>query len=82
MIEPMLTDARQEYFTRLWTAAQSTASAYLHALALNITVAEDLIQETALALLRKFPEYATEHLFQPWALGTAKFQVLRTRLKS
>lgn len=75
----MLTDAQQECFTRLWTAAQPAVSGYLHALVRDAAIAEDLIQETALALLRKFPEYDAQRPFLPWALGVAKFQILSHR---
>src|ERR1043165_4468852 len=68
-----------ERFTLLWTAAQPVVGSYIASLVPNFQEAEDLLQEVALVLLRKFPEYGPQRPFLPWAIGVAKFQVLASR---
>ncbi len=75
----MLTQLQQERFTQLWTAAQPTVTGYLHAVVRDSAAAQDLVQETALVVLRRFAEYDEARPFLPWALGVAKFQVLSFR---
>ena len=75
----MLSEEKQETFTRLWTEAQPTVSHYLLSLVRDPATAKDLLQKTALVLLRKFPEYDPEQRFLPWALGVAKFELLAHR---
>jgi DNA-directed RNA polymerase specialized sigma24 family protein len=53
----MLNQQDQESFMRLWTSVQPAVANYVHALVRDHGVAEDVLQETALVLFRKFPEY-------------------------
>ena len=69
----------QEKFTRLWTEAQPLVAAYIHSLVFDFHEAEDLLQEVAVILLRKFPEYSPERPFVRWAIGAARFEVLAAR---
>lgn len=75
----MLDTPQQERFTRLWTDAQPAVMGYVHAVVRDPAAAKDLVQETALTLLRKFTEYDSDRPFLPWALGVAKFQILGFR---
>lgn len=75
----MLNQNDQERFTRLWTAHQATVANYLHALVRERTAAEDLLQETALLIFRRFAEYDDERPFVAWALGIARFKVMGLR---
>src|ERR1043166_8011431 len=68
-----------EKFTRLWTEAQPMVSAYLCACVPDFHSAEDMLQNVAVALLRKFHEYDPARPFIGWAIGIAKFEVLRHR---
>ena len=69
----------QEQFTRLWTAAQPKLAAYISALVPDFQEAEDLLQNVAVVLLRKFPDYDAQRPFIGWAIGIAKCEVLMTR---
>jgi len=69
----------QEQFTRLWTEAQPKLAAYLNALVPDFQEAEDLLQEVAVVLLRKFPECDPQRPFIGWAIGIAKREVLMAR---
>lgn len=75
----MLTTEQQEQFTQLWTQAQSTVACFVHTSIRDRGQAEDLLQEIAMTLLRKFSDYDPSKAFLPWAMGVAKFAILGSR---
>lgn len=75
----MLNDREQEQFLRHWTTAQPVVANYIHSLVRDHAAAQDAIQETAMVLFRRFPEYDVTRPFLAWALGVARFQVLGLR---
>lgn len=75
----MLTETQQEEFARLWTEAQPSVSNYVHSLIRDPAAARDIVQETAVVLIRKFGDYDPDRPFIAWALGFAKFRVLGFR---
>jgi RNA polymerase sigma-70 factor, ECF subfamily len=75
----MLNAEQQEHFTQLWTQAQSTVACFVHTGIRDRGHAEDLIQEIAMTLLRKFADYDTTKPFLPWAMGVAKFAILGSK---
>lgn len=75
----MLNQQDQERFMRLWTSAQPAVENYVHALVRDHGAAKDVLQETALVLLRRFAEYEEGRPFIAWALGFARFQVMGVR---
>lgn len=75
----MLDNEQQIRFTQLWTEAQPAVASYVRAVVRDAHVAKDIIQETALVLLRKFEQWDSSREFLPWALGFAKFELLAHR---
>lgn len=75
----MLNEQQQIRFTQLWTDTQQSVSHYVSSLIRDPWAVRDIVQNTSLALLRKFPEYDDSKPFLPWALGVAKFEVLGYR---
>ena len=75
----MLDQNDQERFMRLWTTTQPSVANYIHALVRDRTAAEDLLQETALLIFRRFAEYDEQRPFLAWALGIARFKVMGLR---
>jgi RNA polymerase sigma-70 factor (ECF subfamily) len=75
----MLTTDQQERFTQLWTQAHSTVACFVHTSIRERGQAEDLLQEIAMTLLRKFADYDSTKAFLPWAMGVAKFAILGSR---
>jgi RNA polymerase sigma-70 factor (ECF subfamily) len=75
----MLTTEQQEQFTQLWTQAQPTVACFVHTSVRDRGQAEDLLQEIAMTLLRKFTIYDLSKPFLPWAMGVAKFAILGSR---
>lgn len=72
----MLSDQEQITFTRLWTEAQPEVTRYVGSLVTDSAVVRDILQSTAVVLLRKFQTYEPSQPFLPWALGVAKYEIL------
>ena len=68
-----------ERFTFLWTGAQQVVASYIASLLRNGHETDDVLQEVALVLLRKFSEYDERRPFVAWALGVAKLEILAVR---
>lgn len=75
----MLNDDQQIRFTQLWTEAQPTVSQYVASLIRDQGAVRDIVQNTSLALLRKYSDYDDSRPFLAWALGVAKFEILGHR---
>ena len=65
-----------EQFTLLWTQAQPIVASFIGSMVPDFNQAEDILQEVALVLVRKFDEYDPNQPFVAWALGIAKMKVL------
>ncbi|MBN1672603.1 MAG: sigma-70 family RNA polymerase sigma factor [Kiritimatiellae bacterium] len=73
----MVTD--NEQFTRHWTQAQPVVAGYISSMVTDFHEAEDLLQDVAVVLLRKFGEYDSRRPFVAWALGVARYEILSSR---
>ena len=72
-------------FAELMQRHQSQLFAYLHSLVRDFNDTDDLFQQTAMILWRKFDQYDRSRGFVAWACGVARFEVsnfLRTRGRS
>lgn len=72
-------------FATLVTEVQEQLFAYIHSLVRDFNDADDLFQQTAIVLWRKFGEFDGSRSFLAWACGIARFEVsnfLRTRGRS
>jgi len=70
-------DAQVTRFTVLWTKAQPSLLAFISAAVTDFADAEDILQEVATAAVRKFEEYEPSRPFVAWAIGIARFEILR-----
>ena len=68
-----------EQLARLWTQSQSVVGAYILSLVRDFHIAEDLLQQVAVVLVREFEKYDPARPFLPWAMGIAKNMVLKSR---
>jgi RNA polymerase sigma-70 factor (ECF subfamily) len=68
-----------ELLVRLLTAHQEDLFRYIFALLPNEEDARDALQETSVALCRKFAEYDPSQPFLPWAFRFAYLEVLKQR---
>jgi RNA polymerase sigma-70 factor (ECF subfamily) len=59
----------------LWTEAVPTVSAFVASLVRNFQDRDDVLQETAVAVLQSFPSYDPARSFTAWAIGIARNQV-------
>ncbi|MEZ6142822.1 MAG: sigma-70 family RNA polymerase sigma factor [Zavarzinella sp.] len=69
--------------TRLWTLAVPVVSAFITSLVRDFPDRDDVLQETAVAVLESFSRYDPAQSFVGWAIGIARNQVrLHFRRKS
>lgn len=76
---PSPDDSRHELFLRLFTANEAALRGFVRALVPTRADANDVMQETAIVLWRKFGEFATGDDFRRWAFGVARMKVLSWR---
>ncbi len=62
-----------------WTKAQPVVAAYISSLVPDFHQAEDVLNQVAVALVRKFHQYDRQQPFVAWAIGMARFEVLKHR---
>lgn len=68
-------DEKARQATRLWTLAQPTVSAFVASVVRDFRDRDDVLQETAVAVMESFPRYDESRSFVGWALGVARNQV-------
>lgn len=73
------TREQSEQLAALWTQAQPVVSAYIRTLLPDFHQAEEVLQRVAVVLVGKFETYDPARPFVPWAIGFARFEVLRYR---
>src|SRR5215471_11470132 len=71
--------ARAELLVRLLSRHQDALFRYIFALLPHEEDARDVLQETSVALYRKFPEYDPDKPFLAWAYRFAYLEVLKQR---
>jgi RNA polymerase sigma-70 factor, ECF subfamily len=67
-------------FVRRFVRCQQDLYAYIVTLVPNAADAQDILQETAIALWAKVDEYRLDEPFMPWAARFAWFQVRKFRM--
>ena len=72
----MSTDNSVE-FTRLWTNVQPNVMAYISASVRQFSDAQDVVQNVAVAAVKKFDDYDRAKPFAGWIIGIARVEVLR-----
>ena len=72
-------DEDHERFTRCWTQAKNAVAGYVAAMVPDQHAADDVIQDIAVVLMRKFPDYDPTRPFLAWAMGIAKMEILSER---
>jgi RNA polymerase sigma-70 factor (ECF subfamily) len=81
-MEATPSDSRREAFVNLLCRNRTRLFGYIHSLIRNLADADDVFQQTALALWRRFDCYDPSRSFLNWALGVARLEAaswLRTR---
>jgi RNA polymerase sigma-70 factor (ECF subfamily) len=72
-------ESRTELLVRLLTKHQDELFRYIFALVPHEEDARDVLQETSVALCRKFADYDPSKPFLPWAFGFAQRECLKQR---
>jgi RNA polymerase sigma-70 factor (ECF subfamily) len=65
----------RERLTRLWREAEPSVRAYVFAAVRSAHDAEDMVQQVALTVARRFEEYDASRPFIAWALWLAKSRI-------
>jgi RNA polymerase sigma-70 factor (ECF subfamily) len=71
-----------EVFMRAFITAEPKLRAYAFACGLSREQADDLVQEEALVLWRRYDSYDSSRPFLPWALGIAHHLIQKSRQSS
>jgi len=76
-------DPRQEgeAFVRLFARYEQDLRRFIFSLVLDRDAADEVFQNTSVALWRKFADFDPAQPFLPWALAFAKLEVLKHRKK-
>jgi RNA polymerase sigma-70 factor (ECF subfamily) len=72
---------RADSFLRVYSETQHRLSAFVHTLVPNWADAEELLQDIALILWKKFDDFDTSTQFFRWAAKIAQYEVLNYRRK-
>src|SRR5260370_38282020 len=76
--------SRQAEFASCLREIQTRLYGYIHSLARDLNDTDDLFQQTALILWKKFDEFDSRRSFFSWACGIARLEVvnfLRSRAR-
>ncbi|MCG8585021.1 MAG: sigma-70 family RNA polymerase sigma factor [Pirellulales bacterium] len=60
----------------LWVSAQNDVATFIRAFIRDADQANDVLQQVAMKIVRKFDRYDPERPFTPWAIAVAKNEVL------
>ena len=71
--------SNDELFASLLRKSQTDLSCYVWSLVRDVNAVDDIMQDIAIALWRKFEDYDPERPFLPWARRFAFYQVLKHR---
>lgn len=69
-------ERRQEFMAQFVRVERSVRALLLAATG-DMNLVDDLMQNVAIALWKKWPEYDPERPFRSWALGIARIEILR-----
>ncbi len=68
-------DEKTRKATLLWTTAQPVVAAFVASVVRDVCDREDVLQETALAVVDSIDSYDSERPFNAWAIGVARNQI-------
>lgn len=68
-------DDKTRQAARLWTLAQPVVAAFITSVVRDFSARDDVLQETAVAVIESFERYDPERPFVAWALGIARNQI-------
>jgi RNA polymerase sigma-70 factor (ECF subfamily) len=75
MLEPNKTERRAQFVAH-FSRYRSQLFTYIHTVVRNLADADDVFQQTALALWRRFDTYDPTRSFLNWALGVARLEAI------
>jgi len=79
MQQAQSTEIKRAQFTGLLDQSRTRLFGYIHTLVRNLSDADDVFQQTAMAMWRRFDSYDPLRSFLHWACGVARFEVATLR---
>ena len=77
-MDKQLAEEKQN-FTELWNEAYRLVAAYTSSLVTDHHQAEDVMSRIAVTVIKKFQQYDPTRSFEAWAMGIARFEILKFR---
>lgn len=74
--------SRNEKVARYWADSQPSVAAYIRSMTGDFHDSQDILQDVAAAVVRKFDDYGRQRSFVAWALGIARNEVLAYRRRT
>jgi RNA polymerase sigma-70 factor (ECF subfamily) len=74
-----VTSDRSERFAVLWAGTRQAVASYVFSIVRDRHHAEDMLNQIALVMLRRFEEDVHGPYFQKWAIGVARMHILAYR---
>jgi RNA polymerase sigma-70 factor, ECF subfamily len=81
-LTPASSTINQTRFEELWSENESSVRRYVWSLKVGARDVDGIVQDTAIALWRKFNAYDSMRPFAPWACRFAVLQVLKQRQRA
>jgi RNA polymerase sigma-70 factor, ECF subfamily len=78
-VDKQLTKERQNEFTTLWSGAYPVVAAYTASLVTDHHQTEEVLSRIAITVVRKFQQYDPTRSFTAWAIGIARYEILKFR---
>lgn len=77
-MDKQLAEEKQK-FTECWNDAYHLVAAYTSSLVTDSHQAEDVMSRIAVTVIKKFQHYDPTRSFEAWAMGIARFEILKFR---
>ena len=70
---------KKQNFTKLWNESYRLVAAYTSSLVTDHHQAEEVMSRIAVTVVKKFQQYDPTRSFEAWAMGIARFEILKFR---
>ena len=72
-------DKESEIFTKYWTLAMPSVAGFIHSMVNDYHEVQDILQDVAVVLHKKFDQYDPDKSFVSWSIGIARYEILHYR---
>ena len=79
VVDEQLTKDKQSNFSKLWVKSYPAVGAYVTSLVPDHNCAEEILGRVSVILVEKMDQYDGERSFEAWAIGIARYEILKYR---